>query len=226
MNMIQLGTTPIGKGQLITLYVEDSENDRLQQAVILYAMQSFNLSEVMVEYYKQCKNKRTLLKSEIAISSFVDYLIEKGFVNQPKNETVRIGIAGRPPMRLIDEYKYQMNPVSFMQEKLESLINGRCNGVYGYSGNYFNLMKADLCPYTIRCSILIDSAQPIVLEVGVSPSERHVVPNEKDCLKFQTYLQQLFSNEFNDLPIFVEKVFPPTPEEIAVHTTMEKVCKN
>lgn len=226
MNTNRLGSSPIVKGQLITLYIDDVENGRLQQAVILYAMQDFDLAEKMVEYYGECKNKQTLTKSEIMLPCFSDHLVEKGLVTHPSHDTVRLGTVGRPPARMIDEYKYSLNPNAFVEGKLIGLVNGQCNGVFGHRGHYFSLMNAEFCPYVVRCAIVVNNDHDITIDVGVSPSEAGVHPDADDCLKFQLHLQKLFSESLEGIPIHVVRVFPPPSADIAVIETMETLCKH
>ena len=71
MNKSLLGTTLIAKGQLVTLYLENVEDDRPQRAVILYATKDFNLSEAMATYYSLCQKRQKVYKSEAVLPFFV-----------------------------------------------------------------------------------------------------------------------------------------------------------
>lgn len=226
MNKSLLGTTLISKGQLVTLYLENGEDDRPQQAVILYATQDFNLSETMAKYYELCQKRQKLYKSETALPLFVEYLIEQKLVEHPNNETVRIGVAGRPPVRLIDEYKYSKNPAAFMEDKINGAIRSRCIGFFNARSNYFNLMDPAICPFQIRCHVNIDNLFDIVLDVGLSPSKKGTMIHKDDCPKIKELLQKLFDEEFKDIRVAVEHVFPPSYDDIHIHRTLEKVCRS
>ena len=226
MNKSLLGTTLIAKGQLVTLYLENVEDDRPQRAVILYATKDFNLSEAMATYYSLCQKRQKVYKSEAVLQLFVEYLMEQGYVEHPNNETVSIGVAGRPPVRMIDEFKYSKNPSAFMMEKINGVIRSRCIGFFNARSKYFNLMDPDICPFQIRCDITIDGVFTEVLTVGLSPSTKGTMIHKDDCPKIKELLQKLFDEEFKDIPVVVHQVFTPTYEDIQIHRTLEKSCKN
>lgn len=221
-----LGTSLIHKGHLLSLYLENNEDGRPQQTVVLYVLKDFNLSEVMADFYENYPGKKHYLKSEIVLPELVDHLITAGYVYRPEADMICFGTQGRPPSRMIDEYKYSKNPDEFLLSKIRDALNSRCNGIYAHRGSYINLMNPTYCPWVVRAAISVAGVHRGMLEIGVSPSDPGRVPMREDAPYIRNYLNEVLRTDFPDKSVEVTEVFAPGEDEIKINRLLENLCKS
>lgn len=191
-----LGNTYIDEGDLITLYLED--NSAKTEVLILVAKTAINLSIEMANYYELIKGYTQWIMSDKAIHGFADYLVEKALAYRPKSTSVKVGDKNRPSKRILDEYKYRLNPKAFSVKMLEEKINDTCAGLYTRKGAYINLTSSSFCNMEVRAHMLQDNEDVGTIRIGIipDPSIKGIQELEPDKEAIKSFIQKQINVQF------------------------------
>lgn len=214
MELKALGNSEVRAGQLLTLYSSSEESADQVGYSMLFVLVDFNLSKAMAEYHSILVKNPAGLKTRDALKSFATYLVASGYVKQPEPVMVHLGEASRPPKRIIDEYKYQKNPVHHIFGQLKEEIVLRSIDLFTHEGHYVILMNPEGVQDEFRLDLSCNGEFLGVLRLGVvGHSSRTILYNPADLEKIRSMMDHLIQEVLPDQKIVIERItadFPPT----------------
>lgn len=197
-----LGEIRVKAGQLLSLYVED---ETLPLFVTLYVLKDFNLSEEMADYQEVIRRSRD--KSEIVISTFTRHLLEKGLVTEPKSEVVQIGHSGRPPVRMVNEWKYRKNPAEFVLSRVCRVLHTASLYLYNHEGIYVILLDDAASVDTVTLEIAHRGVPVGMVRLGLlTDAGRCVKLNDADLDAIQKAVQDCINEKLTGEEITITRV--------------------
>jgi len=197
-----LGESRAKAGQLLSLYVE---SETLPLSATLYVLKDFNLSEEMANYFEANRNER----SESAMGLFTEYLKHKGLVEEPYSEIMVIGQAGRPPRRMINEWKFRRNPTMFLMERIHRMLHTASLYLFTHDGTYLILLDHGQCPEEVILEIS-HKGEPlgrVHLDV-MSDTPKRVKINNEDLNRISTVVQKALIEKFPKEELTVSRIWP------------------
>lgn len=212
MTASNLGETLAVEGQLLVLYVESMEDKRHDVDVVLYVRSTFNLSEQMATYHREVMSATANMRSEKVIREFVQWLTDKGLVTEPSSSHVSVGAKGRPPVRIIDEYKYQMNPAEFVFDKLKALVKSQTGAYVNSKGGDVVLLDPAATDDELLLEVFCDGEPIGFLHVGlVIGTERLKVIDHHDISEIRTSMEALFNKHLPEHQFTIGRVLLDRP---------------
>lgn len=226
MELKALGYSEVKSGQLLTFYLTDDEVDNKFEYVVLYALKDFNLSHLMAQYYPSMLQKIPRIKSEEVIHDFASRLAAEGYVTKPDCALVNLGNVGRPPERILKEYKYELNPGAFTLERLREEITIRSLSFFNHQGHYLLLLN----PIAVGDELLLELSQAGehlgLLHLGVvSSATRSTLLNAADYDTIKEAVGALIEEVFPDQGIVIERVLADLQPNTRFRTEPRSVCE-
>lgn len=201
-----LGLVYVNAGELLTFLVNDDSTPGRPKRVTIIALDSFNVSDEMVGYYKVMDRSQVLM-SEKVLPEFIIHMASKGLVRVTRETTVVFGSVGRPASRLSNEYKYTLDPEFFWEEKLLARYRKTSFDVFNHQGHLMTIINNVDAPFQMTAT-LIDGQNSILgmLRMDILTESKHTLVNEEDIERLRLALQADITMHIPDLMIMVEKV--------------------
>lgn len=200
-----LGRLDAKEGDIITLSYRDKDDQEKRVSVV--AIDSFSLSEQMATFCSNTRRSSESIFTENALPAFIEYLASEGLVHVGRAVEVSVGLAGRPAKRLLDEYKYHINPDSFWQEKLTHWYSKHSIILYSGKGEALTLVTGDDGHLFITAEVLSSKGEPLGL-MRFSLLLEHITSSisEDDLERIRLAIQSDIALNIPELEVVVDKV--------------------
>ena len=204
-----LGESKAKAGQLLSLYVED---DVLPVSVTLYVLKDFDLSNEMAEYH-ELHRRVGGDKSETVIGTFSAWLAEKGLVENPsRSDIVVLGRFGRPPARMISEWKYRKNPEAFIMDRIRRTLHVASLYMFTHDGQYLILLDHGQSQDEVILEISHKGEAIGMVHLDLfTDSKRRVKINDDDLQKIKALIETIFNERLHEEELSVTRVFTNIP---------------
>lgn len=143
MEFKTVGAAEVVKGQVLTLYVENTQNPPNHHYLQLYIKESFSLSDQMALFHSEEREYRDVA-SEVSVEAFYRFLLRKGLADRPRSDVVKFGQMGRPSARVVEEYKYAINPDAFILGNLREALLFHSKAIVNHQGYRVVIMSSDV----------------------------------------------------------------------------------
>lgn len=202
-----LGMVTVRSGELLTLVLEDDNTPGRPKRVSVITLADIDVSKEMAEYCEHLDRSTNAINTLNAMSGFLGYLVSKGMVKVPQETSVRFGNLKRPSSRLLNEYRYTINPEQFWEDKLLARYHKSSFNVISHQSHMLTIMAGIDSPFIMTATI-IDGGGGILgmIRLDILSDNKHTLLNDDDIERLRLGLQADITMNVPDLMLMVKSV--------------------
>lgn len=201
-----LGRVTVRAGEIITFTFDESTPER-QRHLTVVAIQDLDLSREMALFCEATNRSGRDIYTENALPALIEHLAKKGLLHVGREVTVHVGNRFRPAARLMNEYKFRLNPESFWEDKLVNRYTTGTFNVFNHQGHSLTLMMEVDSPFTAHASIVDMQGEYLGhLRLSVLPDQPHTLISDDDIERIRLALQADITMNVEEISVMVERV--------------------
>lgn len=200
----RLGRTLIKAGEVLTFtYTENSS----QKHIAVVAIADIDLSQEMVEFTAGVDRSSRLIFTEEALPAFIEYLSSKSLLHVGPSVAIEFGDIGRPSHRLLDEYRFSINPEAFWDDKLIHRYKHTSFTVFSRQDHTLTVLADVEAPFYISASVVDTEGQLLgMLRLSVLSDNKHTLLSEEDVERIRLALQADISLGVPEIAVLISEV--------------------
>lgn len=193
-------------GELINFTYDDAVPDRPRRVTVV-AIEDIDLSREMALFCEKTNRSGKDIYTENALPAFIEYLVMKRLLHVGAEVDVHFGSSRRPAARLLNEYRFRLNPESFWEEKLTHRYESRSFTIINHQQQMLTMMIGVEAPFYISASMVDLKGDYLgVLRLSVLPDGRHTLISEEDMERIRLALQSDIALHMSEIEVMVERV--------------------
>ncbi|MNP89099.1 hypothetical protein D3C85_14990 [compost metagenome] len=205
-NKHTLGRVEVKAGEILT-FTYDNPSPENRRHITVVALSDINLSDEMALFYQELDRGSDDIITEAALPAFIEHLCDKRLLHVGTEVNIHIGTVGRPAERLVNEYKFMLNPESFWEEKLSHRYLKRSFTVYSHQDHLLTIMMGVEAPFTILADIINMQGNHLgILQLSILSDRRHTLISDDDLERIRSALQADISLCIDEVSVLVERV--------------------
>jgi len=201
-----LGRVTVRAGEIITFTFDGSESEHEKHLTVV-AIQDLDLSREMALFCEATNRSGRDIYTENALPALIEHLAKQGMLHVGREVTVHVGNRFRPAARLMNEYKFRINPESFWEDKLINRYKTGSFNVFNHQGHSLMLMMEVDSPFTAHASIVDMQGEYLGhLRLSVLPDQPHTLISDEDIERIRLALQADITMHVEEISVMVERV--------------------
>jgi len=208
-----LGRIKVRAGEILTFTYDESIPEKKKHITVV-AIADIDLSAEMATYCEGINRATREIYTEEALPGFIQYLTEKRLLHVGNEVSLHFGSKRRPAARLLNEYRFKLNPESFWEAKLIHRYESNSFTVFTHQSHMLTVMSGPDAPFTILAEIIDLTGDPLgVLRLSVLSDNRHTLIDDEDIERIRLALQADISLNMTEISVLVNKVtLIPNPD--------------
>ncbi len=207
-----LGRLIVKAGEILTFTYRDSTPHPRHVTVV--ALVDLDLSRHMAEFCEKTNRDSRDIYTEQALPSFIEYLTELHLLHVGKEIQVDIGQIGRPASRLMNEYRFRLNPEAFWEAKLLHRYQRSSFTVFNHQNHLLTVMAGVDAPFTVVASLIDMAGDALgVLRLSVLTDHKYTLLDDEDLERIRLALQADISLSVEEISVLVDSItLIPNPD--------------
>lgn len=202
-----LGRIVVRAGEILTFTFDESASGHKRHLTVV-AIADIDLSREMALFCEETDRSGKDIFTENALPEFLQSLSEKQMLHVGKEISVHFGDRGRPAARLMNEYRFRINPESYWEDKLVQRYTTGSFTVYNHQHHCLTLMQGTDAPFTAHAAIVDMQGEYLGhLRLSVLPDQRHSFISDDDIERIRLALQADITLNVEEISVMVERVF-------------------
>lgn len=202
-----LGMLSVGAGELLTLLLDDDTSPGRPRRVTVITLTSFNVSQEMADYYTRIDRNGQGVITPNATAGFLSYLAEQQMIKVPRELSIHFGNMKRPASRLLNEYRYTINPEEFWEEKILARYVKASFDVFNHQGHMLMVMGNVDAPFKMIATIIDGKGAVLgMLRLDILSDSNRTLLSDDDIERLRLGLQADLTMNVPDLMLMVDKV--------------------
>lgn len=201
-----LGRIKVRAGEILTFTYDESIPEKKRHITVV-AISDIDLSDEMATYCGSINRSSRDIFTEEALPGFIQYLTEKRLLHIGNEVTVHFGAKRRPASRLMNEYRFKLNPESFWEAKLIHRYESNSFTVFNHQNHMLTVMGGVDGPFTALARIIDFQGELLgTLRLSVLSDNRHSLIDDNDIERIRLALQADISLNTNEINVLVDQV--------------------
>lgn len=202
-----LGRIVVRAGEILTLTFDESVSGHKRHLTVV-ALIDIDLSREMALFCERMDRSGKDILTENALPEFLQYLSEQQMLHVGKEISVHFGDRGRPAARLMNEYRFRINPESYWEDKLVQRYTTGSFTVYNHQHHLLTVMQGSDAPFTAH-AVIVDMQGEYLghLRLSILPDQRHSFISDDDIERIRLALQADITLNVEEISVMVERVF-------------------
>ncbi|MNZ43796.1 hypothetical protein D3C78_614080 [compost metagenome] len=201
-----LGRVTVKAGEILTFTFDESAQEQNRHLTVV-AIDNIDLSREMALFCELTNRSGKDIYTENALPLFIQHLAEKRLLHVGKEVTVHFGDRGRPAARLMNEYRFRLNPESYWEDKLVRRYTTNSFTLYNHQQSILTVMMGVDAPFYILADILDMTGDHLgILRLSVIPDNRHANLSDEDVERIRLALQADIAMNVEEISVMVERV--------------------
>lgn len=201
-----LGLVLVKAGELITFTFDDNVPDRPRRITVV-AISDIDLSKEMATFCEKTNRSGKDIYTENALPAFIEYLAGKRLLHVGAEVSVHFGAARRPAARLLNEYRFDINPEFFWEEKLTHRYTHKSFAILNHQQQMLTVMFGIEAPFYISANLIDLKGDYLgVLRLCVIPDGQHTLISDEDIERLRLALQSDIALHMSEIAVMVERV--------------------
>lgn len=201
-----LGKMYVRAGEILTFTYDDTVPEEKRRVTVV-AIDDIDISAEMAMFCEQTDRSGKDIYTENALPAFIEFLTEKRLLHVGREVNVHFGQIRRPAARLLNEYRFKLNPESFWEEKISARYEAHSFSVYNHQSHSLTVMLGVEAPFYITASFIdLNGDQLGVLKLSVLSDDRHTLINDEDVERLRLALQSDIALNLGEINVMVERV--------------------
>lgn len=224
-----LGRLSVKAGEILTFTYRD--NTPHERHVTVVAIADIDLSREMALFCEQCDRHGHAIFTEEALPAFIEYLTQSQLLHVGNEVRIDFGRLGRPSSRLLNEYRFRINPEAFWEAKLLHRYQHNSFTLLNHQNHLLTLMAGVDAPFTVLADVLDIHGEHLgTLKLELLSDQRHTLINDEDVERIRLALQADITLTVQELSLMIDRVtilsnpdFGTNP--FSRHVTPSPTCK-
>jgi hypothetical protein len=210
LNRHTLGRINVKAGEILTF----TYKDRTPRHVTVVALHDIDLSKELAEFCGQLDRRSRSIFTENVLPAFIEHLTDKRLLHVGNEVSVDMGVVGRPSKRLLEEYKFSINPEMFWEDKVIHRYTTSSFSVINHQEHLLTLLMDVDAPFTVVANLIDIKGDTLgVIRLVMLSDHRHTLINEEDNERIRMALQSDLSLTLPEINVLVATVeITPNPE--------------
>jgi hypothetical protein len=202
-----LGMLSVGAGELLTLLLDDDTTPGRPRRVTVITLAAFNVSQEMADYCTRMDRNGQGVITPNAAAGFLTHLAERSMIKVPRELTIPFGNMKRPSSRLLNEYRYTINPEEFWEEKILARYAKSSFDVFNHQGHMLMVVGNVDAPFRMIATIIDGKGAVLgMLRLDILSDSKLTCLNDDDIERLRLGLQADLTMNVPDLMLMVDKV--------------------
>lgn len=201
-----LGRIVVRAGEILTFTFDESVSGHKRHLTVV-AIADIDLSREMALFCEATDRSGKDIYTENALPEFLQSLSEKQMLHVGKEISVHFGDRGRPAARLMNEYRFRINPESYWEDKLVNRYTTGSFTVFNHQHHCLTVMQGTDAPFTAH-AVIVDMQGEYLghLRLSVLPDQRHSFISDEDIERIRLALQADITLNVEEISVMVERV--------------------
>ncbi|MNO21491.1 hypothetical protein D3C76_112650 [compost metagenome] len=200
-----LGKVAVRAGEILTFTFDDADAKHRHLTVV--AIADIDLSREMALFCERTDRSGKDIFTENALPQFIQHLAEKRLLHVGKEVSVQFGDRGRPAARLMNEYRFRLNPESYWEDKLVHRYMSSSFTLFNHQHHSLTIMMGLDAPFYILADLLDMQGDFLgVLRLSIIPDHRHTFISDEDIERIRLALQADIAMNVEEISVMVERV--------------------
>lgn len=201
-----LGRIFVRAGEILTFTFDETDSGHKRHLTVV-AIVDIDLSREMALFCDATDRSGKDIYTENALPEFLQSLAEKQMLHVGKEITVHFGDRGRPAARLMNEYRFRINPESYWEDKLVQRYTTGSFTVFNHQHHQLTVMQGTDAPFTAHATIVDMQGEYLGhLRLSVLPDHRHSFISDDDVERIRLALQADITLNVEEISVMVERV--------------------
>ncbi len=201
-----LGVIKVKAGEVISFTFDKLPKDS-QGRITVVALHDIDLSHEMADFCNRTDRSGKDIYTENALPDFIEGMVERGLLHIGPIVNVHVGHEKRPCSRMLDEYRFSINPESFWEDKLIERYGKNTFTVYNHQNHLLTMMTDVEAPFYARASIVDMRGEYLgQLRLSILPEQRHSFISDDDIERIRLALQADIMLNVVEINVMVERV--------------------
>lgn len=201
-----LGMVTVRAGEILTFTFDESTPEKRRHLTVV-AIQDIELSREMALFCEMTNRAGKDIYTENALPAFIQHLAEKRLLHVGKEVSVHFGDRGRPAARLMNEYRFRLNPESYWEDKLVKRYTTSSFTLFNHQQHNLMVMMNVDAPFYILADLLDMRGEPLgTLRLSIIPDQRHTFISPDDVERIRLALQADIALNVEEISVMVERV--------------------
>ena len=201
-----LGVIKVKAGEVISFTFDKLPKDNHGRITVV-ALNDIDLSREMADFCEKTDRSGKDIYTENALPDFIESMVERGHFHIGPIVNVHMGHEKRPCNRMLNEYRFSINPESFWEDKLINRYDKNTFTVYNHQNHLLTMMADVEAPFYARASIVDMRGEYLgQLRLSILPEQRHSFINDSDIERIRLALQADIMLNVAEINVMVENV--------------------
>ncbi|MCY1276108.1 hypothetical protein D9M68_19370 [compost metagenome] len=201
-----LGLVLVRAGELISFTYDDSVPNRPKRLTVV-ALTDIDLSKEMATFCGLTNRSGKDIYTENALPAFIEYMAGKRMLHVSTEVSVHFGTVKRPAARLLNEYRFDINPEFFWEEKLTHRYESQSFSVINHQQQMLTIIFGIEAPFYVLASLIDLKGDSLgVLRLSVLPDGQHTLISDEDLERIRLALQSDIVLHMSEIAVMVERV--------------------
>ncbi len=201
-----LGRIKVRAGEILTFTYDESIPEKKRHVTVV-ALSDIDLSDEMATFCESVNRSSRDIFTEEALPGFIQYLTEKRLLHIGNEVRIHFGSMRRPAARLMDEYRFKLNPESFWEAKLLHRYESNSFTVFNHQNHLLTVMAGIDSPFIAMASMIDLQGELLgMLRLSVLSDHRHTLIDDNDIERLRLALQADISLHVDEIAVLVTEV--------------------
>lgn len=201
-----LGRLTAKVGEILTFTYDEVSQGKYPHLTVVVLV-DFDLSLEMANFCEETDRSGTDIYTENILPEFLQSLALRNLIHVGEQKTVHVGHRGRPSARFMNEYKFDIYPESYWEDKLIAHYRTNTFEVNSHQHHRLTIMMDMDAPFTAHASIVDIRGEYLGhLRLSVLPDDKHALINDDDKERIRLALQADITTNVTDIQVMVERV--------------------
>lgn len=203
--LADLGRLTVRAGEILTLTYRD--NTPLPRHITVVALVDLNLSEHMATFCADMDRSGHGIFTEQALPAFVQYLTDRRLLHVGKEVRVDFGKLGRPASRLLNEYRFKLNPEAFWEAKLLHRYKHNSFTLFSHQNHLLTIMAGIDAPFSLLAHVVaMDGTALGSFRLEILTDNKYTLISDEDLERIRLALQADLSLSIEEISVMIESV--------------------
>lgn len=207
-----LGRLSVKAGEILTFTYRD--NTPQERHITVVAIADIDLSREMALFCEQADRHSHAIFTEEALPAFIEHLTQRQLLHVGNEISIDFGRLGRPASRLMNEYRFRINPEAFWEAKLLHRYQHNAFTLLSHQNHLLTLMAGVDTPFSVLANVLDIQGNPLgTLRLELLSDNRHTLINDEDIERIRLALQADITLTVQELSVMIDSIkVIPNPE--------------
>ena len=193
-------------GELISFTYDDHIPNHPKRLTVV-ALADIDLSKEMATFCGITNRSGKDIFTENALPAFIEYMAQKRLLHVSTEVSCHFGSVKRPATRLLNEYRFDINPEFFWEEKLTHRYESHSFTVLNHQQQMLTVMFDIDAPFYVTASLIDLNGDSLgVIRLSVIPDGQHTLISDEDLERIRLGLQSDIVLHMSEIAVMVERV--------------------